>query len=75
MLIAVGAVFVLMLALWDPAIRALKRTEYSGTALNSIQPTYLKVLLVAGCALYLFQLFANIVRWVQHTEKESAGGH
>jgi hypothetical protein len=44
-------------------------------ALNSAQPSYLKLLLVAGCVLYLFQLAANLVRWAQHTEKGLDGGH
>lgn len=75
MLVAAGAVFVLTLALWGPAVRALSRTEYSGTALNSVQPTYLKALLVVGCVLYLFQLSANVIRWAQGTEKGLDGGH
>lgn len=75
MLIAAGAVFILTLALWDPAIKVLKRTEYSGTAMNSIQPTYLKVILVAGCVLYILQLLANIIRWIQRTEGDVTGGH
>lgn len=75
MLIAAGAVFVLTLALWHPMLKVLNRTEHSGTALNSLQPTYLKILLVVGCVLYLLQLAANIIRWFQHTEGEIAGGH
>lgn len=76
MLIAAGAVFVLILALWEPAMKVLfRRTEYSGTAMNSIQPSYLKVLLLAGCIFYLLQLLANIIRWAQKTERETAGGH
>ncbi|MBB4121802.1 TRAP transporter small permease subunit [Martelella radicis] len=75
MLISAGAIFVLTLALWKPAVKALGHMETSGTALNSIQPTYLKVLLVVGCILYLLQLAANIIRWAQGTEKENLGGH
>jgi TRAP-type mannitol/chloroaromatic compound transport system permease small subunit len=75
MLVSTAAVLVLTLALWDPAIRVLKRTEYSGSAMNSPQPTYLKLLLVAGCVLYMLQLLANLIRWAQHTEREIAGGH
>ncbi|UES49891.1 TRAP transporter small permease subunit [Roseibium aggregatum] len=75
MVIAAGAVLVLTMALWDPMLKVLKRTEHSGTALNSIQPTYLKILLVAGCILYILQLAANIIRWCQRTEGEIAGGH
>ena len=75
MLVSAGAVFVLGLALWEPALKVLRRTEYSGTALNSVQPTYLKILLVVGCALYVLQLLANIIRWAQGTEGEIAGGH
>lgn len=70
-----GAVFVLAMALWRPALKVIARPEYSGTAMNSMQPGYLKVLLLAGCCLYLLQLAANIVRWFQHTEKGIAGGH
>lgn len=75
MLIAAGAIFVLTLALWGPAMKVLRRTEYSGTAMNSIQPSYLKVLLVIGCILYMLQLLANIIRWAQNTEGEITGGH
>ncbi|WP_413206212.1 TRAP transporter small permease subunit [Rhodospirillum sp. A1_3_36] len=75
MLVATGAIFVLMLALWDPAIKALSRMEHSGTALNSIQPAYLKALLVVGCGLYLLQLLANITRWAQGTEGSQSNGH
>lgn len=75
MLVATGALVILTLALWSPALKVLKRTEHSGSALNSIQPTYLKVLLVAGCVLYILQLLANIIRWTQKTEGENACGH
>ncbi len=75
MLISAGAILVLTLALWGPAVKALRHVEYSGTALNSIQPTYLKVLLVVGCILYLLQLAANVIRWAHGTEGESVGGH
>lgn len=75
MLIAFGAVAVLTAALWKPAMKVLSRTEYSGTALNSVQPTYLKVLIVVGCVFYLLQLLANVIRWAQHTEGDVSGGH
>lgn len=75
MLVAAGAVFLLTMALYAPAMKVLRRTEYSGTAMNSIQPTYLKILLFVGCIFYLLQLLANIIRWAQGTEKEIAGGH
>ncbi|MGY9048558.1 C4-dicarboxylate ABC transporter permease [Puniceibacterium antarcticum] len=75
MLIAFGAVFVLTLALWKPAMKVLARTEYSGTAFNSVQPTIFKVLIVIGCILYLAQLVANVIRWAQRTEGDLSGGH
>ena len=75
LLIAVAAVFVLTLALWGPAMKVLRRTEYSGTAMNSIQPTYFKVLIVIACVLYLLQLLANLVRWFQDPDAERAHGH
>ena len=75
MLIAFGAIFVLTLALWKPAMKVLGRTEYSGTAFNSIQPTIFKVLIVVGCILYMAQLAANIIRWAQNTERDVTGGH
>lgn len=75
MLIAFGAILVLTMALWKPAMKVLSRAEYSGTALNSIQPTIFKVLIVIGCVLYLAQLGSNIIRWIQHTEKGITGGH
>ncbi|RVV99875.1 TRAP transporter small permease [Mesobaculum littorinae] len=75
LLIAFGAIFVLSLALWGPARKVMERTEYTGTALNSIQPTIFKILILLGCVLYLAQLASNIIRWVQHTEKDVTGGH
>ncbi|KUP93389.1 TRAP transporter small permease subunit [Tritonibacter horizontis] len=75
MLIATGALFVLTLALHHPASKVLGRTEYSGTAMNSLAPTYLKVLLFVGCIFYILQLLANIVRWTQNTEGDLTGGH
>ncbi|AXS41007.1 TRAP transporter small permease [Breoghania sp. L-A4] len=75
MLIATGALIVLTMALWHPAQKVLARTEHSGTAFNSMQPTYLKVLLVVGCMLYVAQLLANIIRWFQGTEGETGHGH
>ncbi|GAB3454115.1 TRAP transporter small permease subunit [Insolitispirillum peregrinum] len=75
MLVATGAVTILTIALWTPMIRSLTRLEHSGSAMNSIQPTLLKTLLVVGCVLYLLQLLANIIRWVQGTERETSGGH
>ncbi|GAB3116772.1 TRAP transporter small permease subunit [Novispirillum itersonii] len=75
MLASVLAVGTLTVALWKPAMKVLARPEYSGTAMNSLQPSYLKVLLLVGCGLYLLQLAANIIRWVQRTEKEIPGGH
>ncbi|GAB4531435.1 MAG: hypothetical protein Tsb0019_33240 [Roseibium sp.] len=75
MLIAFGAILVLTLALWGPATKVLRRTEFSGTALNSIQPSYFKVLLAAGCVLYLAQLAANVIHWAQDSEGDVSGGH
>ncbi|MCB1353594.1 MAG: TRAP transporter small permease subunit [Rhodobacteraceae bacterium] len=75
MLIALGALIVLTLALWSPAAKAIARGEHSGTAFNSIQPTYLKVLILVGAIFYILQLSANIIRWVQGTEGELSGGH
>lgn len=75
MLIAFGSILVLTIALWKPAMKVLSRTEYAGTALNSIQPTIFKVLIVIGCLLYLAQLAANIIRWVQRTEGDLSSGH
>lgn len=75
MVIAVGAIGVLTVALWAPAQRAVSHAEHSGSAMNSVEPAYLKALLVVGCVLYLLQLQANIVRWVQLAEMEVGGGH
>ena len=75
MIIAFGAVLVLTMALWKPAAKVLSRTEHTGTAFNSIQPTIFKVLIVVGCILYLAQLLANLIRWVQNTEGDLSGGH
>lgn len=75
MIVATGAVIVLSMALYHPAAKVLSRTEYSGTALNSVQPTYLKILLFVGCIFYILQLLANIIRWAQRTEGDVTGGH
>lgn len=75
LLASVLAIGILACAVWGPAMKVLARPEYSGTAMNSMQPSYLKLLLLVGCILYLLQLLANIIRWFQGTEKETAGGH
>lgn len=75
LLIAFGAIFVLTLALWRPAAKVIGRTEYTGTAFNSIQPTVFKVIIVVGCILYLAQLVANIIRWADEKQEGISGGH
>ncbi len=74
-LAAIVTVSVFAMAVWDPALRVFSRPEYSGTALNSIQPSLLKVLILVGAILYVLQLLANLIRWVQGTEKASTHGH
>ncbi len=74
-LFAIGAVSVLAWAAWTPAMKVLKRIEYSGTALNSIEPSYFKFMLLVGCVLYILQLVANLVRWVDRSERETSNGH
>ena len=74
-LVAIAAVSVLAWAAWGPAMKVLKRAEYSGSALNSLEPSYFKVLLVIGCALYILQLLSNLVRWAQGTERDVHDGH
>lgn len=75
MSIATGAMIVLSMALYQPAAHALARTEHTGTAFNSLQPTYLKVLLLVGCIFYILQLLANIIRWSQGTEGGVSDGY
>lgn len=74
-LIAFAAIFVLTLALWGPAMKVIGRTEYTGTAFNSIQPTIFKVMIVIGCILYLAQLAANIIRWAQEEQEDISRGN
>lgn len=74
-LIAFAAILVLTFALWGPAMKVLGRTEHSGTAFNSIQPTLFKVMIVVGCILYLAQLAANIVRWAQDEQRDMSVGN
>lgn len=75
MIIATCAMVVLSMALYHPAMKVIARTEHSGTAFNSFQPTYLKVILIVGCVFYILQLLANIIRWVQRTEESLSDGH
>ena len=75
LIVAIVAVGALVVAIWGPALRVLERPEYSGTALNSLQPSYLKVVLVVGSVLYVLQLVANLIRWFLGTEKAAADGH
>lgn len=75
MIVATVAVIVLSMALYHPATKVLSRTEHSGTAMNSVQPSYLKVILFVGCVFYVLQLLANIIRWAQGTEGDATGGH
>ena len=73
--VAIAAVSVLAWAAWGPAMKVLRRAEYSGSALNSLEPSYFKVMLVIGCLLYILQLLSNLVRWVQGTERDTRHGH
>ena len=75
MLVATGAILILSMALYHPAAKVLSRIEYSGTAMNSMQPTYLKILLFVGSIFYILQLLSNVIRWVQRTEGDVTGGH
>ena len=75
MFIATSAMIVLSMALYHPALKVILRTEHSGTALNSFQPTFLKVILLVGCIFYILQLLANIIRWGQRTEESVSDGH
>ena len=43
--------------------------------MNSMQPTYLKILLFVGSIFYILQLLSNVIRWVQRTEGDVTGGH
>src|SRR3546814_11446003 len=52
LLAAFLAVSILACAVWGPAMKVLSRPEFSGTAMNSLQPSYPKVLLLVGCVLY-----------------------
>ena len=74
-LISIVAVSVLVAALWSPAMRGLASPERTGSALNSIQPTYFKLLLPVGCVLYVLQLLASLIRWAQGTERDADHGH
>ena len=43
--------------------------------MNSIQPSFFKVMIVVGCVLYLIQLSANVIRWAQNTDGGRSDGH
>ncbi len=75
LLIAIVAFGVLVLALWKPAMHSLVSPQRTGSALNSIQPTYFKVLMVVGVSFYILQLLANLIRWVLKTEKIDGNGN
>lgn len=49
-------------AAWRPAVRAVNVGERSGSAMNSLSPTVIKVMLVVAAALVLLQLLAQLVR-------------
>ena len=63
MIIAAGAISMLLWALHGPVISSLTHIERSGSAFNPPLPVYLKVMLYVGGILYLMQLFANIIIW------------
>ena len=75
LVVAILAVGVLCWAVWGPAMRQFASPERSGTGFNSIQPAYFHVLILVSGLLYLAQLLANLIRWVQRTEKGTSGGH
>lgn len=70
MLVSLLAIAVLIWASWHPAVRAFQMMERSGSAFNAPTPTYLKLILVTGAALYLLQLLANIVHWINNAPEQ-----
>jgi TRAP-type C4-dicarboxylate transport system permease small subunit len=70
-LVAIVAVAILMYAAWEPAMRAIRSIQRTGSAFNSPEPTILKTMLVIGAALYLLQLIANLVKLLRHEDDET----
>jgi hypothetical protein len=60
---------VLTLAFWGPAEKVLGRILYSGTAINSIQPTIFKVMIVIG-AFYIWPNFLRKFLRSAHEQQE-----
>lgn len=62
---AVAGISVLLFAAIEPTVSAVASMKRSGSAFNPPEPTYMRVLLLTGCVLYLLQLLANIVHWFE----------
>ncbi|CCN33605.1 putative TRAP-type mannitol/chloroaromatic compound transport system small permease component-like protein [Vibrio nigripulchritudo SO65] len=54
------AVAGLLWAVWEPAMHSFDYLERSGSAFNPPLPSYLKVLLMFACVLYMLQIAANL---------------
>jgi TRAP-type C4-dicarboxylate transport system permease small subunit len=59
--ITIVAILGLIWASWQPAMHSLQSIERSGSAFNPPLPSYLKVMLLISCFLYLLQLVSNLI--------------
>ncbi|MCF7353162.1 TRAP transporter small permease [Vibrio sp. CK2-1] len=68
--ISIVAVLGLAWSAWEPALHSFSYLERSGSAFNPPLPSYLKVLLLVACFLYLIQLLANLFTTQHYVEGE-----
>lgn len=61
MVISLLGVGGLLWASWSPGVHSLTTIERSGSAFNPPVPSFLKVMLVLACILYIAQLIANLI--------------
>ncbi|WP_070962371.1 TRAP transporter small permease subunit [Vibrio sonorensis] len=71
LLLSIVAVGGLLWSVWTPALHSFDYLERSGSAFNPPLPSYLKVLLLFACAIYLLQLAANFIALIQDIKEDS----
>ena len=72
--ISMIAVSGLLVMLWGPMIKVLKMPQTTGSAFDPPTPTYIKTMFVVAAALYLLQLFANLLTPSEKLKKPTQVG-
>ena len=73
-LLSMVAVTGLIIMLWGPMVKILENPQTTGSAFDPPSPTYIKTMFVVAAALYLLQLFANLLTPSEKLKKPTQVG-